>query len=153
MMWAGHEYHRQLVCVAPKPVSNLGSHQSASLHKYYLYSTHLCRLGLPIRHITRSNPAVLIIIFLYIIPRLLFAIAASISMPRPLMELLFGSILDDATLEGPKCMTLVNTGQAFESFVRTKQDHRRYPPRGITILREYVQYLQEAVGCSRQTVR
>jgi hypothetical protein len=60
-------------------------------------------------------------------------------MPRPLMELMFGSILDDDMLEGPKCMTLVNSGQAFESSVETKQDHRRNSPRGIiTILREYL---------------
>ena len=72
-----------------------------------------------------------IIPFIYITPRLLFAIAVSISMSRPLMELLFGSILDDAMLEGPKCMTLVTSGQAFESSVETKQDHRRSSPRGI----------------------
>lgn len=137
-MWEGHEYHRQLVCVAPKLVSNLGSRQSASLHKYELYGTYLYLLRTSIRNITRSNPAVPIIPFIYITPRLLFAIAVSISMSRPLMELLFGSILDDAMLEGPKCMTLVTSGQAFESSVETKQDHRRSSPRGITILREYL---------------
>ena len=67
-----------------------------------LYNDYLHILGPSIEPITRSRPAVSIITFVYITLRLLFAIAVSISMPRPLMKLSFGSILDDDMLEGPK---------------------------------------------------